>query len=591
MWDLRTVSIGTVLRLNGPGSLQGAENVTDLALTVSIQFADRPLVEKAEIEFSDLLDALACRTLRSLRIQFINDGYHIGDDLSTELNTGYFLEQLSSVQTTLETLSITLETTEDDGELDWLVDMCQHPTKSLKHFAALKSLTIPQPFVFDGRTASWNTEDNCQPNELPPRLEQLELLFPHESVEEWAQGFLSENFYTASSPAPAWEFVAGKRSLKKLILTCREDVGNGIGVSYFTDDVDEIWWTLSTDYGIETEIHDQQRATKENLAGLYEDQSLNEEDSETDDEDIDGEDWQKSCSDHTVILAFLRNVSKHSFGRTSEQIGIAMNWSVERVDKAVENLHNDGNVDVRFEGALQPTIYFISANEEMLENDRAYGVRDNSNHVGRPKDWPQHPRPGALARHRIAILRCLRGLPHPGIEEGLTESELNDELKLDPKLIQDAMFQLLDAGFIESRSNSEGARTVVFKRESHELKGEDVDNDEDYTLQSSSVALSDQTLILNFLRLYHHTGQTPIGVHPNTISEAVDIPLERVREAGVRLLQDGNIRSSNIPSGTERYLFIRESEEMVRQDRLKEEFLQRSDGWETDESMPELEEY
>jgi hypothetical protein len=610
--DLRTVSIGTVLRLNGPGSLQGAENVTDLALTVSIQFADRPLVEKAEIEFSDLLDALACRTLRSLRIQFINDGYHIGDDLSTELNTGYFLEQLSSVQNTLETLSITLETTEDDGELDWLVDMCQHPTKSLKHFAALKSLTIPQPFVFDGRTASWNTEDNCQPNELPPRLEQLELLFPHESVEEWAQGFLSEKFYTASSPAPAWEFVAGKRSLKKLILTCREDVGNGIGVSYFTDEVDEIWWTLSTDYGIETEVHDQQRATKENLAGLYEDQGLNEEDSETDEEDVDEEDWQDDdedarpskhplltasdkpalgCSDHTVILAFLRNISKHSFGRTSEQIGIAMNWSVERVDKAVEDLHNDGNVDVRLEGALQPTIYFISANEELLESDRTYGLRDNSNHVGRSKDWPQHPRPSSLARHRIAILGYLRDLPHPGIEEGRTESELDDELKLDPELTQDAMFQLLDAGFIESRSNSEGARAVVFKRESHELKEEDVDNDEGYTPQFSSVALSDQTLILSFLRLYHHTGQTPIGFHPSTISEAIDIPLERVKEAGMRLLQDGNIRFSNTFSGTERYLFVRESEEMVRQDRLKEESVQRSDGWETDESMPELEEY
>lgn len=42
--DLRSISIGTVLRLNGTGSLQGATNLKDLALTVSIQFADRLLV-------------------------------------------------------------------------------------------------------------------------------------------------------------------------------------------------------------------------------------------------------------------------------------------------------------------------------------------------------------------------------------------------------------------------------------------------------------------------------------------------------------------------------------------------------------------
>lgn len=282
--DLRAVSIGTVLRLNGPGSLQGAENVTDLALTVSIQFADRPLVEKAEIEFKDLLDALACRILKNLKIQFINDGYHIGDDLSTELSTGYFLEQLRGSQKTLETLLITLETTADDGELDWLVDMCQHPISSLKHFTALQSLTIPQPFIFDGDIA-WDAEGHCRPNGLPANLERLELLYPHESVEKWAQGFLSENYYDQVSKSE-------KCILKKLVLTCREDVGNGIGVRFFTDRVDEVWWTLSTDYGIETEVHDQQRDVRVNLAELHEDQGSNEDDGEVDDEDVDDEDWE-----------------------------------------------------------------------------------------------------------------------------------------------------------------------------------------------------------------------------------------------------------------------------------------------------------
>lgn len=67
--DLKTISIGTILRLNGRGCLQGAENLHHLALSVSIQFADRPLIEKAEIQLSDLFEALDCRRLRSLKMQ------------------------------------------------------------------------------------------------------------------------------------------------------------------------------------------------------------------------------------------------------------------------------------------------------------------------------------------------------------------------------------------------------------------------------------------------------------------------------------------------------------------------------------------
>lgn len=66
--DLKTISIGTILRLNGPGCLEGAENLEDLALTVSVQFADRLLIEKAEIQLGDLFDALGCVQLRSLKI-------------------------------------------------------------------------------------------------------------------------------------------------------------------------------------------------------------------------------------------------------------------------------------------------------------------------------------------------------------------------------------------------------------------------------------------------------------------------------------------------------------------------------------------
>jgi hypothetical protein len=64
--DLKTISIGTILRLNGPGCLQGAENLQDLGLTLSIQFADRLLIEKAEIQLGDLFEALGCSHLQKL---------------------------------------------------------------------------------------------------------------------------------------------------------------------------------------------------------------------------------------------------------------------------------------------------------------------------------------------------------------------------------------------------------------------------------------------------------------------------------------------------------------------------------------------
>ncbi|KAF1933767.1 uncharacterized protein M421DRAFT_88908 [Didymella exigua CBS 183.55] len=597
---LRTVSIGTVLRLNGPGSPQGAGNL-------------------------------------------INDGYHIGDDLSTELNTGYFLEQLSSVQKSLEMLSTTLETTED-GELDWLVDMCKRPNKSMKQFTALKPLTLPQPFVFETRTASWNPIDNFQPNELPPELEQLELLFPDESVEEWARGFLSENFYSASSPVSVQEFIAGKRSLKKLILTCREDVRNGGDVSYFTDEVDEMWWTLSTVYSIEAEAHDQQRGTRENLAELYEDRGLNEDDSEIDDEDdgedldegdVNDEEWEDDrnehlqgllrpglaglpgdlgaapqttfdtaelvCTDETLILAYLRSVATHSFGRTAEHIGMAVGWGVARVDKAVEALLMDNRVEYRTDDSEGRTLHFVRENEVILEHDRLFGKPENRSHSGDTAAWPRQKRPEAGACHRIKILRCLRDLAEPNKEEGLSENKLNDKLNMEPGLTQDAMFLLLDGGFIKSRTNQGLSRNVIYVRDSEELCDDDSRRrrvaikrlaanvpggiSERFAMSFKS-ELAEQTLTLDLLRSYQSEGIKPEGMLRDEISDAIHTPLMKVVYACTRLVRDRHVRNF-----VDKYIFARESEELRRQDRLKEMFAEAYAKWDTDDSMPELEEY
>ncbi|KAF2854310.1 hypothetical protein T440DRAFT_486886 [Plenodomus tracheiphilus IPT5] len=277
--DLKTISIGTVLRLNGPGCLQGTDQLRKLALTCSIQFADRPLVEKADVQLSDVFDALGCRQLCDLKILLINDGYHIGDDLLTQLDAGYFMDQLCKVQDTLESLAITFEPADDETELEWLLDMCTHPKESLRHFAALKRLIIPQVFVFAVTSVTFaHPGITCQPKDLPEKLESLEMLYPHEDIEKWVAGFL--NFQKGDDRELP--------NLKEIVLTCRDEVG--IPSAYFTKEVDRIWWKLSIDYGIESFVVCQVEGTRVELVELYHDYG-----SETDGED--GDDWADEGSD------------------------------------------------------------------------------------------------------------------------------------------------------------------------------------------------------------------------------------------------------------------------------------------------------
>lgn len=509
--DLRSVSIGTVLRLNGPGSLGGAENLKDLTLTVSIQFADKPLVEKAEIEFSELLDALACHALRNLKLLFINDGYHIGDDLTTELNASYFLEQLRSTQNTLETLSITLETTDDDGELDWLIDMCQHPTKSLKDFTALISLVIPQAFLFNAQTAGWNTEDNCQPKNFPPNLEELELLFPHEAVEEWAEGFLDEEYYKDLDDSVVLSSSAQGRGskFKKLILTCREDVG--LGARYFTEQVDQIWWSLSADCGIEAEVYDQSRDTRLNLAVLYEDEHSDEEESDVEDhgvkvgENDSGDDGQiiqyghsgghleavradlQSLMDQTAILRYLRNIPQ-SEGFPAAELGGVLHLSWEKVSNATTRLISNGNVGVT--GVFPQTLryHFVTESEELQRQDRLKGLFDEEADDGgwetddsMPEletydpetlavDIPSHT-PCDVVVTPTSVLRCLRDMSNPA--NGLLHWEINTLLGThNSSEVASAVRQLVRDGHA---SNSHYDERVYFISENPELRAEDMD--------------------------------------------------------------------------------------------------------------------
>lgn len=280
--DLKTISIGTVLRLNGPRSLQGTDKLRDLALTASIQFADRPIVEKAEVQFCDLLDALGCNHLSSLKIFLVNDSYHIvGTDLMTQLDAGYFMDQLVSVQETLESLAITFELPDDEIELEWLLDMWKQPKESLKSFTALKRLLLPQTFLFHSGPDVWiNGGQCCEAKNLPSTLESLEILYPNQDIAYWVTGFVQKSS----------EEMPSVPRLSQITLTCRDEVG--MPSSFFTTEVEEIWWTLFADLGIETFVICQIEGSRENLAGLYHDERLEDSEEETDeDEDDDDDEW------------------------------------------------------------------------------------------------------------------------------------------------------------------------------------------------------------------------------------------------------------------------------------------------------------
>lgn len=194
---------------------------------------------------------MECYQLKTLKIVLVNDGYHIGDDLATVLQTGYFCDQLNAVQTTLETLSITFESADDDDdELDWLVDMCAEPKNDLRHFTALKHLVLPQSFLFLN-TVGTISQRGCMPGNLPGNLETLDIMYPNTEIEDWAVGFKDKRL----------------AHFKTLTLTCCDSIG--LSARYFTQGIDRIWWVLSADFGIETYAYSQTDETRDNLAEIH----------------------------------------------------------------------------------------------------------------------------------------------------------------------------------------------------------------------------------------------------------------------------------------------------------------------------------
>lgn len=69
-------------------------------------------------------------------------------------------------------------------------------------------------------------------------------------------------------------------------ISCRTDLlCVGTPASYFTSEVDKIWWTLSADLGIEVYAFCQIEGSRRNLAGLYHDEGSDHSDDESDEDE------------------------------------------------------------------------------------------------------------------------------------------------------------------------------------------------------------------------------------------------------------------------------------------------------------------
>ena len=189
----------------------------------------------------------------------------------------------------LERLAITHEITDDDSDLEWLLELLTNQKRSFKHFTNLKHLTIPQLFIFNAEPAGW-LKDCCQPRDLPPKLETLEILYPQTDIDEWVERFEPPGYTDNRALAVRAKLPSAFRTIT---LTCRDEVGSS--ASFFMKNVDAIWPKLSLILQIQTYVFCQTQGTRYNLIDSYEEEHRNKDEETTDsaEETTDSGDYEE----------------------------------------------------------------------------------------------------------------------------------------------------------------------------------------------------------------------------------------------------------------------------------------------------------
>ncbi|KAJ4302625.1 hypothetical protein N0V90_001514 [Kalmusia sp. IMI 367209] len=260
---LPSISILTLLELNGPNTFWGTAQLSELYVGLPIRIMDKDSMHEFEVCFRDLLNALGCRTLSILKLRLFNEGYCVVQDPG--LDVQYFVNQLSFVERTLKILEIELNPDEGPQEWEWILSHCENPVSSLMNFAHMESLTIPQGFLFEEEVLVKTLSLQI----LPKKLQCFTVDSPTKEFLTFAEGILKspDDFH----------------DLRKIILRCRD--GPTRALSTFSKIPDPLWQALFVKCGIRSYAYDVDTKKLKRL-GHYDDVLS-----------IDGEDFWEDTSD------------------------------------------------------------------------------------------------------------------------------------------------------------------------------------------------------------------------------------------------------------------------------------------------------
>jgi hypothetical protein len=260
---IASVTVQTILQLNGPNTFLGTENLSELCVGLSVYLMDEDCINDMQATFRDLIDALGCHTLSTLKIRLENESYCILH--SPTFDAQLLVDQLSSLQSTLKVLEIDLDPLETTDEWDFLLTRCTNVGSSMNNFESMEVLKIPQGFLF----GDLGSERKVMPQDMPKKLRRLEIISPDQDIIPWVRCIFE----------PSDEI----EELCEIFLHCRDEVLTPASV--FSEKVNPVWSDLQFECDITTYIVDLTAKTTMSLPTLYEIDP-----GESDDEDDELED-------------------------------------------------------------------------------------------------------------------------------------------------------------------------------------------------------------------------------------------------------------------------------------------------------------
>ena len=221
---------------------------------------DQSCVDEMTVSFRDLIDALGCHSLSTLKIKLEHETYCTYHNPPV-FDVQFLMEQLSSVESSLKVLAIDLDTQEDPSEWKFILDNCRHQLSSLTNFTNLELLKIPQDFFLPIR----QNEARTLLEDFPQHLRTLEIVCPSRMIFDWV------DYSEISITVPQ-----NIQKLRKIILHCRGDVRTPASV--FKKRVHSLWATLDKNCHIASYVHDIDDNITKNLAKLNDDDESSSED-------------------------------------------------------------------------------------------------------------------------------------------------------------------------------------------------------------------------------------------------------------------------------------------------------------------------